>query len=216
MTLQNLSLLLYIGKKLLPKDYDMNSVVGMYNRSIFPENYIRNLARNEPWRSLWVASKKVNFKLFLNKEDEDLTINQKNLILWSTTYDSIQDSYDPPNEKVLSDDDLLDGWFIFQRKKREKEEKKKKLDEKFGSIKSSNVRAGGKNETFVMVNKEEGFDAKSIYEMNDPASMSTIHRRSKALSEKGQLSYTDLPDIQDEAHISAQRAIQARSGGRRG
>lgn len=200
----------YVKSRLIDDDYDMNDAIRTYNKSILPESSIRELARTEPWRSLWVASKKVNFKLFLNEDDQDLTINQRNLILWSTTYDNIQESYEPPPESVLEDDDILDGWFIHQRKKREREQKQKSLDEKFGKSKSGQDRSG-KTETFVMVNPEEGFSAKEIYSMNDPVSYGVIEQRNASLAKHKSLDYTSLPDIQQEGRISAQNAMKARS-----
>jgi len=191
-------------------NFNTNILTRIYNKSVLSEGIVREIARSEPWKSLWSASKNSNINLFSIPSDHDITTNQKNLVLWSTTYDSIAESYEPPEQMVINDDDLLDGWFIYARKQREKEQAKKKLDEK---MKNANIKDG--NETFVMVNKEEGFSAEDIYALNDPQAQTTISRRFKELKNQETIQYANLPDIQDQAQQQARTSMKERSGGSR-
>lgn len=50
-----------------------------------------------------------------------MTINQRNLLTWSKIYDNVQESLECPSEKVIEDDDMLDGWFLVQKLERERE-----------------------------------------------------------------------------------------------
>ena len=36
-------------------------------------------------------------------------------------YDNVYESHERPNDKIIEDDDCLDGWFIVQRRKHEKD-----------------------------------------------------------------------------------------------
>ena len=60
----------------------------------------RELARNDPWRSIW------NVEM----------------------YDNAYQSMECPSDEVFEDDDIFDGWMINQRRTREKEQKQKELD----------------------------------------------------------------------------------------
>lgn len=199
----------FIDNKPVPPDLDANVLIRAYNESVYSDSIIRDLARSEPWRSLWASNKHVKFKLFFNKEDEDITINQKSIVLWSTTYDSIQEAMEPPSEDVVEDDDLLDGWFIYQRRKREREQKKKDLEDKMTSPKGKNA-----DETFVMVNKEEGFDVSDINAMNDPSAQLVKANRKRQLQKEGNVDYTKLVDVQQRGNAEAAQEQRRRAGGK--
>ena len=202
----------YINNKLVEPDYDSNDLLKNYNKSMHKDSQIRELARSEPWRSLWIASKHVNFKLMLIDDKNDLTMNQRNLILWSTTYDNIQEAYEPPEPSVVEDDDLLDGWFVYTRKKRE-EERRDKAKEKGKNNqpkqRSGYSRTGGKTEEFILVNQEDGWDKESITNMNSPAAAATIKSRFHKIKDTNELvSYDQLPDIQEEGYIQAMKNMK--------
>jgi len=199
----------FIDNKKIDDDYDMNQLVSLYNRSMLSDTIIRELARNEPWRSLWSSSiaSLGQIKLFYNKEKAENTINQKNLILWSNTYDKIQESPDCPEEDAIKDDDVLDGWFIYSRREREKDKKKAELESKM-----SNVKSRGADETFVMVNEEDGMSAEDIYDFNDGAARGVIKQRAQAIAKGKPLEFIDLPDVQQQGKIAAKEAIKNKTG----
>ena len=85
------------------------------------ESEIRELARSEPWKSIWSSSK--NEGVLFGKRAIELSEEQKHLIMWSTMYDSIGESPDSPSDKIIADDDMLDGWLILQRREREHNKK---------------------------------------------------------------------------------------------
>ena len=104
-------------------------------------------------------------------------------MIWSITYDNIQESLDCPGEDIINDDDALDGWFISQRRKREKE----KSEKKWGDDKHINA-----TDVFIMSDEEE---AKDIYSINSNESLGIIRERQAALAQKGSLKYEDVPDL---------------------
>lgn len=178
-----------------------DNIISIWQDSILSESQYRELARNEPWRSLWSMSKSIKIKLFLNKKDEDLTINQKNLIVWSQIYDNIQESIDYPGKDVIEDDDMLDGWMIIQHKKQEKE-KLAKIAEEI----TSNPKIKNSSEVFIMAHNQE--HANNIYNINDPSSRKVIAQRSHAIATKGALLEQELPDVQQNIQIQQAQALK--------
>lgn len=135
--------------------YDFNRlsvefVLHLFQEKMLSEKQIRDVARNEPWRSVWMLRDSNSYKLFSNT-DRELSVDQKNLLVWSRMYDNIQESMDCPTDDVIEDDDLLDGWFVVQRKKREKERAESDFD---SSTENEKIKNSG--EVFLMAsNKEE-------------------------------------------------------------
>ena len=62
-----------------------------------------------------------------NRPSVELTKDQLSLSSYSTLYDNVYESHECPNEKIIDDDDCLDGWLIQQRRKSEKDRKQMKL-----------------------------------------------------------------------------------------
>lgn len=141
------------------EDIDNNLLEGLvfqyYQKKIYDED-IRELSQQNPWSSIWTSGK-TSQELF-GLPSSLLTDEQKSLISWSRTFDNVYESYDRPNDEVIGDIDLLDGWFIAQKKKSEQDRKEKDGDKLSGN-------KGG--DVFVMVNNQK--DAERVEHMNSPA-----------------------------------------------
>ena len=155
---------------------------------VLDEGDIRNLARNDPWRSLWMMRESCKFSIFAN-QDRDLSIDQKNIIVWSRMYDNIQESMDCPSDDVINDDDMLDGWFVIQRKKQEKDRAESELESRVGNEKISNS-----EEVFVMAQTQD--DANSINRVNTFQSQMVKKERMEVIQSKGQARDLDFKDQQ--------------------
>lgn len=172
------------------EDEHVDSIIKEYHDSILSEDTIRFLARNEPWRSLWSISANCQLKLFSNEEP---TVNQKNLILWSKTYDGVHESMEPPPKEVIEDDDFLDGWFIEKAREREKESTKKTI-----ANRTRNSKIGSAKEQFITANNDEELQA--IQDLNDGGARHIIQQRMEALEKHGgSVSYSQFPDQKQEA-----------------
>ena len=167
---------------------DINNVLYEFNNMILSEKDVRDLARNEPWRSLWLIKESYDLKLFAN-QDRELSIDQKNLLVWSRMYDNIQESMDCPTDDVIDDDDLLDGWFIIQRKKQEKERAESELENRVGNEKISNSQ-----EIFIVAETQK--DAESINQVNTYGSQMIKKERMAVIQKKGQAIDLDFRDQQ--------------------
>ena len=160
-------------------------------RSIITIEEYRSLARNDPWRSVWGASKE---QQVFGTAGVDWTEEQRNLVSFSRMYDGAYQSPDCPDDSVFEDDDMFDGWLIDQRRTRETEQSQNRA-EKAGNWKDS------AQEVFITAPTRE--DADSVYELNDLTARMTIQERQKALERGGILEDKDLPDVQRSLMVQA-------------
>ena len=167
-------------------DEELDFALDIYRENTYEDSLIREICRNEPWRSLWFTKDHLTEKLFL-QINRDITVNQQNLITWSKTYDNIHESIDCPSEDVINDDDMLDGWFIFQGRKRKQERKEKEFDNKISDkIKNS-------EEVFLMASDQE--EAQDIDNMNSYHAKMIKKQRAAVIKKGGGASQYDFEDV---------------------
>tara|TARA_R110000824_G_scaffold130213_3_gene291980 strand:- start:2891 stop:3943 length:1053 start_codon:yes stop_codon:yes gene_type:complete len=144
---------------------------------------IRELARSDPWRSMWNLGK----ESCMGSSVSEWTEEQKTLVTFSKMYESAHQSMECPADEVFKDDDMFDGWMIDQQRIREKEQKQKQVD----TMKSINESA---QEVFVFAPTRE--DADKVYGMNDLDSRMKLRQRQKVIENRGKIEAKDLPDTQ--------------------
>lgn len=155
-----------------------------FRQSRVPIELIRQLARSQQWRVYWEIAKETNH--LFDCSVLQWSQNQRELAYWSTIYDSVYNAYERPVKDIIIDDDLLDSWFIRQGEK---------IEGKTKGVPDTKSKRQGRNETFVMADKE---GAKCVYDMNDPNSRAKIRARQKILSKQGSIREQDMPDSQSE------------------
>jgi len=188
-----MSRLLFIVKKCCIKsafdiDDNIDDLIVAYQQNILSDTEIRELCRTEPWRSLWSMAEKSGIRLFINEEP---TINQRNIVLWSRTYDSVHESMDTPPKEVIEDDDFLDGWFVSQRRKREAEANKKATED---IVKNEKIKSS--ENVFIMASNKK--EAAAISNSNDKSSLAVKQRRAEQLNKEGRLEHHKFSDKQAE------------------
>lgn len=197
-----LSFCLFEGWDNPVKDSDIiERIVLKLNAERATNDELRELARTEPFRSIWNAHGERTF-------DADATDEQRMLILYSKMYDSVYKSNDPPPDFIVNDDDMLDGWMIDQRKEAERERKTRKSDKKNGP----NMDA---DEIYLFKGQDDGRSDKEFVseteDMNSLEAKIIKQQRKAALKAKGKLSESELPDIKRDISIQAQQqALDAR------
>jgi len=172
----------------------IEKIFSAHGKTSIPESTFRTLARTDPWRSIWNASKSEG-SLFGIPASE-LSPEQKTLANWSKFYDSIHESPDCPDDTVIKDDDMLDGWVISQGRQRDKDKFRRKLEDK--ASKHPNAQEVG-----MVVSRE---DAKKVYEANNPMARSKIASRQNAvakLSEGKSIRDQDMPVTKKEIQMQA-------------
>lgn len=149
-------------------DYFCNLLVSHFLGSHLYEEEIREICRTEPWRGFWNTGKSVGS--MFSQPSIELTQSQRAVISWSRIYDSIYDSPDSPQEEILKDDDMLDGWLILQHRKRKAQQKSSTAENQ------ANVKG---DEVYLFADDNQ--DAQRIYELNDRAARGQIRQRQKEI-----------------------------------
>lgn len=163
----------------------LDRVMEVYMRSKLEEAQFRELARTEPWRSLWSARQAE--KGVFGVSVVDLTEEQKSLVCWSSLYDNILQHPSSPPEEVVKDDDMLDGWMIQQRKERDKGSDKQWADDLLQNEKIRNA-----DEVYLVAENPE--QATKIDGLNDEHAAAVKRQRFAALREKGVMNELEMPD----------------------
>ena len=187
---------------MLPEDFWLfnnplieNFFTKMHKENI-PVEEVREIARSEPWRSMWLAQKS---SVFPNSAYE-WTDNQRLLVSFSRMYDNVHESMESPSDDVIKDDDMLDGWFIKQKRDREKKQKEQALDDKFGKFKDQDGQ-----ELFIATRPE---DVQDVYNMNDAKGKGTIKSRNKQIKEQGEVKHAHLRDVQMDLHMQKTQELR--------
>lgn len=157
------------------------------------ETNIRYLARNEPWRSVWIAAVKTG-RLFPDSCTE-MTEYQRALVAWSVIYDNAYESMEPPTDEVVDNDDLFDNWLKVQSEKRKSKQAKHNADHNISG------RIGKHSDVGVVV--ESPTDAEKVYNLNDQQTKQKIASRQRTIQEKGMVSEINLPDVRKDLQMKA-------------
>lgn len=172
-------------------DYsELNNISNILTEYTIDIAVFRTLARNDIWRSYWSANKDYLFdKPTINWTDE-----QKTLVVLTKMYDSAHEHPESPPDSVFEDDDMFDGWIIFQRRESEKQKNKSRTDKMLEGKKLDKA-----NEIFVMASSKE--EAQSVYNLNDANGLNTIRERTNIVNKRKEIKEQDLPDIQRSMQI---------------
>ena len=159
------------------------------------DQQIRTLAKSPQWRSIWGSSK--GEAGIFGVPATQLSDEQRGLIAWSKLYDSVYDSMECPDDKVIEDDDLLDGWLIVQHRK-QRENRKKDVD-------------GDAQEVFVFAETPE--DVQRVSQLNDAAANMIKSQRMSVLKKVGAIKEENMPDSQQTISMKAVQQFRERMKG---
>ena len=112
------------------KDVTVQDVLAYWKQNMLSEGKLREIASSEPWRGIWSAGKKEGS--IFGRCSSELTVEQRILIGWSMMYDSIGDSPEAPPDRIVEDNDALDGWLLVQSRKRKQAKEKSMAEELMG------------------------------------------------------------------------------------
>jgi len=184
------------------KPFDWNGIaipqiVTHYESNIISGETYRQIARNDPWRSMWANGKKQSD--VFGRPAVELTKDQLALCSYSGMYDSVYESPDSPDEKIIDDDDCLDGWFIIQRRKYDRDKKEREVDDLI-----KNPKIAGSQEIYLMAGSQE--EADNITSLNSAYGKNVIQSRDAVLHTEGSVKHVDMPDMKIAKHVAANRA----------
>ena len=179
--------------------------------SRFPTRVIREIARSDPWRSVWMAAKNTGFPFASppTRWSED----QKELVRWSQVYDAAFESLERPSQRVIEDDDLFDSWLLRQHEEIDRRTRKKEADDLLK--RHQGTKKGGRQEVFILTDQR---GAKDVYGMNDPENRASIRRKQQIIAGRGKVKEVELPESQAEMReqIMAAQREHVQRGKRRG
>jgi len=158
------------------------------------EEAIREIARTDPWRSIWICRKGEGHVFGVSPVD--YTEEQRSLVGWSNLYDNIYEHPDCPSDDIIEDDDMLDGWLIDQRRQREARQLKKSAEDIV-----SNEKIRGSSEIFVPAGTSK--DAAKINELNDEMTRGLLKQRFDYLKKHGKVAEQDMPDTKRRLQMAA-------------
>ena len=190
------------------KKYPISILMDHYSSEYIKPEVIRTISRKDPWRSMWSNGKK--HSNLLGKPSCQFTKDQLALCSYSIMYDSVYESTESPNEKVIEDDDCLDGWFIVQRRKYEKDKKQQEVDNMI-----TNPKISGSQEIYIVADNQNA--ANEIYDLNNPLGRATIQNRQQTIdsADGDQISFTKFEDIRQDIAIESHKAAVSKvKGGR--
>lgn len=181
-----------------------DSINRVYASKMIDNEDIRECSKMDTWRSIWNCGK-VQGGLLFNRGPSDYSRDQINLCSFSIMYDNIYESPDCPHEKIIEDNDAIDGWLIKQRRKAESDKKK---SEKV--IKNSKI--ANSQEQFIMAANEE--EAKIIYDMNDEQTKRIIRQRFNLIDQMGSVKDQDFTDRKQEIEIAQMNSFRNKVRGK--
>lgn len=158
----------------------LNIIIDKLNQEDISSSSFREIARSDDWRAYWNVDKNNVFGIPPLEYSED----QKVLCSFSRMYDNMFEHPECPEENVINDDDLTDGWFLFQREKNTKDKKQEFLshiDDRFTEVFSS---------------AENQDEANSIYSINNQDGDRILRERAAVLKQKEEVRDLDFKDVQ--------------------
>lgn len=180
----------YVGDQSIDmEEFDLSALIFNYNNKLLDEEQLRELARTDPWRLHWLA--KDYCPLFANIDNRELSQDQKGILVWATMYDNIHESMDCPTEDVIKDDDMLDGWFIIQKRKNESEKAKSEMEKRINNEKIANA-----DDILIVANSDA--EINQIHGMNSVGSERIRKQRMATVKSRGKVKDTDFKDRQME------------------
>lgn len=165
------------------KSYTLfNNLVHHIDKNMITTEQFKELSRSSLWRGYWNAGKNNIF----NKSVSLLTDEQKALLNISRMYDNIYEHPDCPDDKIIEDDDALDGWMIVQKRKNDNDKKKAQFD-------AANPQLKDAGEVFVMSSSKEDID--SVVSMNTLEAKSSMQEKFAYINDKKMVEDGELPDV---------------------
>lgn len=171
---------------------------------IYKVSEIREIARTEPWRTIWKTAQKLGTNIF----DCDPAYQSKlqyTLVYWSIMYDAVFENPDAPHQDIIDNDEAMDNWLSERQAEYESRQKNRSANQSL--IKNSKI--ANSQEIFIPVNTRE--DAQKVYnQLNNSASLQRFRARQRLLYEKGKLREDQMPDTKLSLKMKANQVNSKR------
>lgn len=170
----------------------------LFSRPTMPQ--IRDLARNDPWRTLWVT-REATGNIF-GRDSASLSDDQKNLVVWAKVYQNAREDQAPPEEHVFDDDDMFDGFLTHRRNKSKEAEPVNPADKL-----TTNETIRNADMVFHIVDQEQSlFTSEEVYGLNSETAKNMIQNRMSVINKFGTVEEYAMPDRAQEKRMAMARA----------
>lgn len=196
---------IHTEKDFLDSYIPTTSLINVSNKHRLDDKEYRRIARTEPWKSMWGISKEA---IFGDMHISEWSEPQKIIVNYSKMYDSIYEHYEFPGERVLQDDDALDGWLLTQNRKRND-----------GSKTTQNEKDIPQNaDVFVPISREvvdpvtgqrkfviDKEKVRDVDQLNSPQAKAGKQEVLQTIDKMGKIKDSDIPSISRELAMRRNR-----------
>jgi len=178
--------------------YLLERIMAEIVKSTINISEIRDLSRHEPWRSYWGINKGNPFPV---TDTFSLSEEQKSLILYTRMYDSAYEHPECPDDSVIDDDDVFDGWMLYTRE----ENKKKKKENSFNKTNDKIAKA---DEVYIPAETKDQIE--QINNMNDLTGKMVRKQRDAVIkSNDGKTKDSEFQDRRNQITIQSNNQFKA-------
>lgn len=181
------------GSPVLPEGVIVfENVLEAFLESRLRDDQLRELARTDPWRSIWSA--RAGASSLFGVAAVDMTDEQVRLQVWSQMYENVASHPECPSEDIIDDDDMLDGWLIIQKRKRDQQAFEAKADSTIG-----NEAIRNSEEIYIIADNRD--DAERIESLNDGSARHIKKQREAQMAKKGQIEHAEFADMRQQKQM---------------
>tara|TARA_B100001778_G_C18577826_1_gene625898 strand:- start:777 stop:1817 length:1041 start_codon:yes stop_codon:yes gene_type:complete len=179
----------YIFKEYPNIEYNrFNTLAQLIAQNVIPVDDYKRIARGDSWRKIYTAENNNIFSCSASEYTEE----QKALLSISRMYDKVYSHPECPDEKIIEDDDALDGWMLHQQEENRRKNKQEGVSKTLGKAQNA-------NEVFVMApDSRDTEHLEDIISLNSPAALRRMDTRTTKLEKGVDIEDTYLPDTQAE------------------
>ena len=160
---------------------------------------LRELARTDPWRGVWVSREGAGGPVF-GRTPNDLSEDQLALLHWTRLFEAAREAEDGPGDQA-DDDDVVDGWIAMRAKSDAANSRAKGIsavttNENVTSAPHVIVFADAYAEATMGEVTPEAYQqsADAIMAMNSPAAAAAMKRRFDLVGQFGEVCESRMPD----------------------
>lgn len=157
-------------------------VAKYFDENHLEEEDIREIARSEPFRSMWNTSKKTSTSLIQNIS-ESLTEYQQFLFYWANVYDYIFENPDTPDGLDVNNDIAVDKWLATESKTKNKNNNNFNLNGDVNGV-----------ETFKFAKNQN--EASDLYQDAGRETQKHVKEITTAVSKGEKVEDQELPSVQ--------------------
>lgn len=164
----------------------LDTILNKLSSHYLKESIIREVARTDPWLSVYNFSKYTSKPFSFNPFC--LNDNQRAFLMWHEIYTNTLKNSELPSASILQDDDIFDGWILVTREKHQVEQDRKDVQSML------DPRIAKHEDIFILAQNSE--QARKIDNMNSLQAKMNKKMKLDLVKKHGIVKEIDMPDTQ--------------------